>query len=165
MSMMITPDLSGPHGGHGHGGGWHGGRRWYGGGYPYYYGGYPWSYYDSILPVFYVDPVGPPSSETEKKDQDDARKRQIQEIAAAVKAELAKDKGAPSMGQIYMDVLGPGNREGDIDREAAWDEVVDEAVPAREALAIRQAMGLGDDTSAPAQSSSAWSSALWAAGC
>lgn len=69
-------------------------------------------------------------------------------------------KDIPAMGQgielppvqsFYIDVMGPGSRDADIDRIARDDELVDEAIPAREALAIRQSMGLsgmGDLSSA-----------------
>lgn len=133
-----------------------GGRRWGGGGgwrrpvVNYYGGGYP--YYDAMLPtpVYYVDPVGPADPEAERKAKEEAEAAKLQAIVAAVKEELKKPSGMgqmpglqlPPVQSFYIDVMGPGARDADIDRIARDDEIVDEAIPAREALAIRRAMGL-----------------------
>lgn len=158
MTMIAMSDLQ-PDLGRRWGGG--GGRRWGGGGgwrrpsVNYYYsGGYPY-YYDPMIPtpIYEIDPVGPPDTAA-------AEAAKVKAIAEAVKAELAKDKSTPAMGQglelppvqsFYIDVMGPGARDADIDRVARDDELVDEAIPAQQALAIRKAMGLsgmGDLSSA-----------------
>lgn len=134
-------DLGRRHGGRHRHGGWRGGGG--------YYGGYP--YYDGSLlpsPVYYVDPIGPPDPAAEEKAKAEAEAAKIRAIIAAVKSEMAKPSGMgqglelPQTSSFYIDPMGPGARDADIDRIARDDEIVDEAIPAREALAIRRAMGL-----------------------
>ena len=146
MSYITMSDLGRRHGGGGRGWRGGGGRGWRGG---YYGGGYP--YYDGALlpsPVYYVDPVGPPDPSVEEKAKAEAEAAKIRAIVAAVKSEMTKPSGMgqglelPQTSSFYMDPMGPGARDADIDRVARDDEIVDEAIPAREALAIRKAMGL-----------------------
>jgi hypothetical protein len=133
---------------------WHGrrgGRRGWGG--AYYGGAYP--LYSQ--PVYEIDPIGPIIESDAQTLPPDAGAKNIDEIVAKKVAEaLAKQRPAamgddhgwplrwrrPDMGQMYIDQLGPGARDGDIDREARPDEIVDEAVPAQQALLWRQQAGL-----------------------
>lgn len=142
MSYVQMSDL-------GRRGGWRGGRgRWrgrgrgrgWGGGY---WGGgyYPWW---DVYPIVEVDQVGP-----DFQSEDERIKRLVAQV---LREELSKQR-KPDMGQFYIDPLGPGAREGDIDRIARDDELVDEAIPAREALLMRQQaglVGLGDTTGSAA---------------
>ncbi len=174
MSYVTLADLGrrggGGGGGRRGGGGWRGGgRRWGGGGYYPYYGyggGYP--YYDAAVypaPIMVMDPVDPQSDASIQKAKDEAEKAKIQAIAAAVRAELAKGDpsktglgepwlGGPergtwnSLGQhgTFIDVMGPGARDDEIDSVAKEGEYFDEAIPAQQALTYRQQAGLIDQT-------------------
>lgn len=141
-----------------------GGRRWGGGGRRWggYYGGYyPW--YDAVYPspLVVMDPVDPQNEadikkakEAEAKLKELAEKEKIKAIAAAVRDELAKSKGL-GQGGNYIDVMGPGARDTEIDVEARSDEVIDETISARDALLWRQQAGLVGMGQAPAPTSGA----------
>lgn len=137
ITLKGLRDLGRRHGGGGGRGrrGWRGGGPWWGGAYPYY-----------DAPIVFVDPIDPSSDEAIARDQEELEKAKVRLIVATVKEELKKDKGL-GQGQFsfrghFVDVLGPGSREGDIDREAADGELVDEFVPAQQALLWRQQAGL-----------------------
>lgn len=141
MSYITLADL----GRRGRGGG---GRRWGGGGW--YGGGYPYPYYDGSIypsPIVVIDPVDSQNPEEAAKAKAEAdaaaEKAKIQAIAAVVREELAKQKGLGQSG-MFIDVMGPGARDSEIDVEARDDEVIDEAVSSQQALLYRQQAGLVD---------------------
>lgn len=157
MNYVTLEDLGRRGGGgggrRGGGGGRHwggGGRRWGGGGWYGGYGGaYPW--YDVQAypaPIMVMDPVDPQSDASIQKAKEEAEKAKIKAIAEAVRAELAKKEPPKGLGQYgtFIDVMGPGARDGEIDSVAKEGEYFDEAIPAQQALAWRQQAGMIDQT-------------------
>lgn len=153
MSYISLSDLAGPRGGRrGGGGGWRRGPRPprpYP--VPYPYPSYPYAYADTPIyptPLVIMDPVDPQDEKEIEAAKEAAEKAKIQAIAEAVTKELEKKKADDrkwfGLGQHanYIDVMGPGARDSEIDVEARDDEVVDEFISARDALLWRQQQGL-----------------------